>query len=92
MTFLERRKCSATETIPKATFLTMLGPPPGKSFNVQEEVSSSKTRAYFESLEDDQWRIISFNSETRVTCVEVAAPVGIRLLSVTLPYLSNSKP
>jgi len=88
---LERRACTAQQTIPKATFLAMLGPPPGKSFNTQEEVSSSPTRAYFESLEDDQWRIISFNPETRVTCVQLASPSGQRLLSVTLPALSASK-
>ena len=88
---LERRACTAQQTIPKSTFLTMLGPPPEKSFNEQEEVSSNPTRAYFEGLTNSQWSIISFNPETRVTCVQLVSPAGQRLLSITLPPLSASK-
>jgi hypothetical protein len=88
---IKRRACTAQQTIPKSTFLTMLGPPPEKSYNTQEAYSSGLTRAYFEKLEDSQWSIISFNPETRVTCVQLVSPVGQRLLSVTLPSLSASK-
>jgi len=88
----QRRRCISPDTISKPTFLAMLGDPPGKSFNTQQEVSDSKIRAYFENLNDDQWQILTFNAETRDVCVEVISPAGSRTMTVTLPYLSNSKP
>jgi hypothetical protein len=82
----ERRRCTAPDVIPKSTFLTMVGPPLGVGG------TSTPTRAYFESLLDEQWSITSFNSNTRDVCIEVESPYGVRTMTITLPYLSNSKP
>jgi hypothetical protein len=83
---IERRACTSTQLIPKATFLTMLGPDPARNGGV-----TTATRAYFEGLEDNQWSIISFNTATRDTCVQVTSPVGQRLMTITLPPLTAQK-
>ena len=49
------------------------------------------TKEWLLSIPDDNWSIISFDSRTRVVCIQVVNTIGIRNVSITLPYLSASK-
>jgi hypothetical protein len=52
---------------------------------------NTSTRDYLESLDDDQWRITSFNPEDREVCFDMTSDHGmIHHMTVTLPVLSLS--
>jgi len=72
-----KKICSSNERLSKKNFLALLGPKPFKkemsaTYGTadDESKSSSKQRAFFESL-TSPWKIISFNSSTREVCVEI---------------------
>jgi hypothetical protein len=93
-----RNSCSSFEKLSKSTLLAMLGQ---KRFvknkiyingwiiddrSDDQPYSDSKNRAFFEKIKYD-WEIISFDSKTRVVCVEINDPVRKKVVSVTLPKL-----
>jgi hypothetical protein len=74
-----RRACSQRPSISKATLKA--------SFE-----EDTPTRDFLESLDDDDWDILSFDAQSREVCVMVTATTGsqIHTLSFTLPVISNS--
>lgn len=93
-----QNRCSSFERLSKSTFLAMLGEKKftkGKIYidgwviddkSEDEQYSGSKRRSFFEKIKYD-WEIISFNSKTRLVCVQINDPVRVKLVSVTLPNL-----
>ena len=78
------RACVSKHRLSKISMLSMLGPPPEPG----EQYSSSKSRAFYEKIPDDNWTIVSFDSLTQVVCTEITDRIGTRTTSVTLPYLT----
>ncbi len=83
MAEFRRRGCQNTQRISKATVLAML-------------VEDTKPRTYLESLDDDQWSILSFEPKSRIVCITVKGKTingdfnDINTtLSVVLPYIST---
>lgn len=51
----------------------------------------STIRNYLESLDDDKWRVTSFEPENRLVCFDMTSDIGmVHHMTVTLPILSLS--
>ena len=73
-----RQRCHQQPNIAKSTVIA--------SYDV-----GSDTRNFLESLEDDNWDVLSFNPEERLVCLTLTSTTGqIHTLSLTLPVYSNS--
>lgn len=83
-----KRACQAEHRLSKASFLAMLGDPAV----APATVSDSTARAFYEKLNDVDWVIVSFNSNSREVCIDITTDSGIRRTSNILPTLSASKP
>jgi hypothetical protein len=71
-----KRGCDGAARMPKATFIAMLS-------------EGSITHNFFLGLDDDQWRITSFNPDSREVCVDVITPQGlVNKLAVTINFLA----
>lgn len=57
---------------------------------IWERIELSNPRKLYVELDDDKWRILSFNPEKREVCVEVKNPKRTITTSHILPDLSNS--
>lgn len=67
-----RRRCRKEEQIAKATLLAM--------------IESQRTQhAFFLSIPEEDWTILSFNPRLREVCVEIKQNNQTKTLSVTLP-------
>ena len=71
----KKRACQDNDSIPKVTLIAIF--PEG-----------SRTQAFFRSLEDDAWNIVSYDANTREVCIELITASGNRLISVTLPEIA----
>lgn len=56
-----------------------------------EQYSQNKTRAYFEKLNLNDWSITSFDSTTRIVCVEIKNKYGNKNLSIKLPEIISKE-
>ena len=70
-----RQKCYSQERLSKKTLIAML-------------TEGSIQRIWFESLDDEQWEITSFDSNTREVCIDVTTPSGVNHVSVILPQIT----
>lgn len=70
------RRCMPSPSISKATVKAMF--------------EGSTTREWLDKLADDQWEIASFESQTRLVCLEIYVDHGVNHINLTLPVLSVS--
>lgn len=70
------RRCMPPPNIAKATVKAMF--------------QDSTTGEWLDKLADDKWQIVSFDSQTRLVCIEVYVDHGTNHLNLTLPVLSVS--
>lgn len=59
---------------------------PFNPYRDDEYYSNTKTRRFFEKI-PYPWSIVSFDPKTRLACIQIDDPKGIKNVSVTLPNL-----
>lgn len=79
VTSFKRRACQKLQTISKETFIAYL-------------TQGSKRREFFESLDDENWYIYSFDPTKREVCVVILNDANVEVTTtVNLPqYLSDT--
>ena len=70
------RRCASVQNLSKVTAKAMF--------------EGTRTGDWLNKLTDDQWEIVSFESQTRLVCIEVYVNRGINHMNLTLPVLSVS--
>ena len=66
---IRKRGCTNLQRLSQTSFLTMV---------------QDTTRAYFESIDPNDWEIRSFDTITREVCITLHTPSGDRLISYTV--------
>ena len=75
-----RRLCRNLHTLSQAAFLGML--PSSLDNNGNETLNPRKL---FESLEDDEWEVLTFNPDIREVCLVIHANSGDRNVTISIP-------
>jgi len=75
-----RRLCRNRQRLTQAAFLGML---PSNLDNDGKETLNP--RRLFESLEVDEWEVLTFNPDIREVCLVIRTNSGERNVSVTIP-------
>jgi hypothetical protein len=70
------RRCMPPPTISKATVKAMF--------------RDSTTGEWLDKLAENQWKIVSFEPQTRLVCIDVYVNHGVNHMNLTLPVLSVS--
>ena len=69
--FIPKRACVASRSISQNALLGLL--------------TNTTAGTFLSALDLSDWRILSYNSDTREACVELTPDSGIRTLSIDIP-------
>lgn len=64
-----------------------LNTPDGVMLVDRKKVVTSDQKVLLDTLDEEDWTITSFDSKTRVVCIDIATASGARHIAVTLPAL-----
>jgi len=79
--------------MPKRIFRRACYQPPNISkATLKASFAGTKTGDYLNSLDEENWDVLSFDSESRQACIMLTATSGsqIHTMTFTLPVISNS--
>lgn len=70
-----KNACLNLAGLSKSTFLAMLP-------------ENSKTLQFFQSIDNEDWSVLSFNTSNREVCLQITSVGQTKTISVTLDYLN----
>ena len=65
-----------------------LDTPDGVIHVERSKIRTNNQRMILDTLDENEWSVTSFNSKTRVVCIDIMTASGTRHIAVTLPLLA----